>query len=173
MYPTHPETWTLAQATAIRTLPSFFSAFLSPHNRPMYVVCALWLSLMGRCYNSLSSCCYSLVKSSPSHHHFQGRELRHSPRVHSSCTGTGPVQWTSCGASSPPTTENTVISEGEDIAHIPAQEVTCSQGTGLGASLLSTWPSPWGSGRGLHVQALAWSILAVPVQLFFLFHNFC
>lgn len=108
---------------------SFLSTFLSPQNRPMFVVCALRIRLRGRCYNSLSSCCYSLVKRLPSHHHFQGRELRHSPRVHSSCTGTNPVRWTSFVVPSPVTTENTVISEGEDIAPSPAQEITCSHGT--------------------------------------------
>lgn len=88
--PAHPETWSLAQAMAILTLPkvqgpSVLSFFLSPHNRPVFVVCALWINLRDRCCNSLSSCCYSLVKRLPSHHHVQGGG--NSPRVHSSYTG--------------------------------------------------------------------------------------
>lgn len=117
----------------------------------------LWINLRDRCCDSLSSCCYSLVITIS--------RGGNSPRVHSSCTGTDPVHWTSFAASSPPTTENTVISEGEDVAYIPAQEVTCSHGTDLGASLLSTRSSPWLSGRGFRAQALAWSFLAVPVQI--------
>lgn len=143
--PAHPETWSLAQAMAILTLPkvqgpSVLSFFLSPHNRPVFVVCALWINLRDRCCNSLSRCCYSLVKRPPSHHHVQGGG--NSPQVLSSYIGRDPVHWTSCAAPSSPTTENTVVSEGEDVAHIPAQEVTCPHGTDLGASLLSTRSSP-------------------------------